>query len=118
MNEQTEEKKAVFRLCAKPTTAEATAETEGKRFSRITPDYTLVYTSGEIPKGWLEMKEEDAARLSSEDRRWLNDCNSALIVEEVARQKPRIVRKLADLLDEIERNRELREEGEKTGDGE
>lgn len=117
MNEQTEEKKAVFRLCATPTTAEATAMTEGKRFSRITPDYTLVYTDEEMPDGWLFLAEEDAESLSQEDRRWLNDCNVALIAEEVARQKPKIVHRLADLLDEIEKRLKQNEEGANAENG-
>ena len=117
MNEQTEEKKAVFRLCAKPTTAEATAEIEGKRFSRITPDYTLIYTDEDLSEDWLVLTEEDAGSLSQEDRRWLNDCNVALIAEEVARQKPKIVHRLADLLDEIERRLKQNEEGANAENG-
>lgn len=118
-NEQTNEKKAVFRLCAIPTTAEATAEIEGQRFSRITADYSLVYTADDpVPESWLILTEEDAGRLDSDDRRWLNDCNTCLIAEEIARQKPRIVRRLADLLEDIERNLKETEEGGSTDDGE
>ena len=117
--EQNEKKKAVFRLCAIPTTAEATARTEGQRFSRITADYTLVYTADEeLPQGSLELTEADAVRLSDGDRRWLSDCNNALIAEEVARLKPKIVRKLSDLLDEIEKNLNQTEEGESADNGE
>ena len=117
--EQNEKKKAVFRLCAIPTTAEATAEIEGQRFSRITADYSLVYTADDpVPEGWLILTEEDAGRLDSDDRRWLNDCNTCLIAEEIARQKPRIVRRLADLLDEIEKNLNQTEEGEGADNGE
>lgn len=120
MNEQAEEKKAVFRLCAIPTTAEGTAAIEGQRFSRITADYTLIYTDDEqIPEGWVILEAGDAGRLTAEDRRWLNDCNAALIAEEAARQRPRIIRKLADLLDDIERNlAERATEGGREDDGE
>ena len=120
IDEQTNKEKAVFRLCAIPTTAEETAEIEGQRFSRITADYTLIYTADEpVPEDWVILTDEDAGRLTVEDRRWLNDCNAALIAEEAARQKPRIIRLLAELLDNIERNiAESTEEGGRTDDGE
>lgn len=118
MNGQTEEKKNEYRLYAAPTTAEATEETEKQRFSRTTADYTLVYTAQAMPDGWLLLAEEDAGRLTPEDRRWLDDCNTALIAEDVARNKPRIVRKLADLLEAIEGRIEQREEGGETEYGE
>ena len=120
IDEQTYKEKAVFRLCAMPTTAEGTAALEGQRFSRITADYTLIYTADEqVPEDWVVLADDDAGRLTVEDRRWLNDCNAALIAEEAAKQKPRIIRCLADLLDEIERNMaENAEEGGSADDGE
>ena len=119
-DEQTKKDSAVFRLCAMPTTAEATATIEGQRFSRITADYTLIYTADEkTPEEWVILSDGDAGRLTPEDRRWLNDCNAALIAEEAARQRPRIIRKLADLLDDIERNMaERATEGGSEDDGE
>lgn len=119
-DEQTKKDSAVFRLCAIPTTAEATAEVEGQRFSRITADYTLIYTDDDpIPESWVILEDGDAGRLTAEDRRWLNDCNAALIAEEAARQKPRIIRRLADLLDDIERNMaQIKAEGGIADDGE
>ena len=119
IDEQTNKEKAVFRLCAIPTTAEGTAAIEGQRFSRITADYTLIYTADEnLPEGSLELTEGDAGRLSDGDRRWLIDCNNALIAEEVARLKPKIVRRLSDLLDEIENNLKKTEEGDGADNGE
>lgn len=97
-------KKKTYRLCALPTTAETTAEVEGQRFSRITADYTLVYTAGRVPTGGIKLTEADASRLTAADRRWLDDCNAVLIAEQIAKDKPRILSKLNDLLNTIEAN--------------
>lgn len=85
---------------------------EGQRFSRITADYTLVYTDKKSPKGGVRLTDADAHRLTAADRRWLDDCNAVLISEAIARDKPRILSRLNELLNDIETNiRKQEEEG-------
>ena len=60
-----------YRLYALPTTPAALDGMGPQRFSRVTPEYSLVYTDKEQPKGSVEMKEEDATRLSAADENWL-----------------------------------------------
>lgn len=98
------DKKKTYKLCAMPTTVETTLAVERQRFSRITADYTLVYTAGKIPPGGLKLTEADASRLTSADKRWLDDCNAVLISEAISKDSPRILSKLNDLLNTIESN--------------
>lgn len=99
-----EKKKSAVRLYAGPTTAEATARTEGFRFSRIAASYTLVYTGKPkaVPEGFIEITEEDAHRLTDADRQWLTDCQTALIVEHIQAQRPAIEERLSELLNIVE----------------
>ena len=120
MSDKTPKKKA-YKLCAMPTTEASTAAVEKQRFSRITQDYTLVYTSGKIPAGSLKLAESDASRLTDADRRWLDDCNAVLIAEAIAKDRPRILHQLSDLLTTIESNIQKAQtagemEGAETGD--
>ena len=98
------EKKLAVRLYAGPTTAEATAQTEGYRFSRIAASYTLVYTDNpnDLPEGFIEITEAEAHRLTDADRQWLTDCQTALIVEHIQEQKPVIEQRLNELLNIVE----------------
>lgn len=96
------EEKSAVRLYAGPTTAEATALTEGYRFSRITAFYILIYTDKEPPKSFLEITETEAQRLTQADRQWLNDCQKVLILEHVQKEKPQIISKLNQLLNIVE----------------
>ena len=110
------DKKPAVRLYAGPTTAEATAWTEGYRFSRITAAYTLIYTEKPAPNGFIELDESEAHRITAADRQWLTDCQTALVVEHVQREKPKIVSRLNDLIELAEAlERKKREEGDTHG---
>lgn len=91
-----------FRLYAMPTKPETVDRIENQRFSRITPDYSLVYTDGEAPDGSAELQESDAKRLTKADENWLLSCNLVLIKEEIARKKPEMLRMLGERLDSLE----------------
>lgn len=91
-----------FRLYAMPTKPETIDGMGHQRFSRVTPEYSLVYTDGEAPHGSAELKEEDAVRLTPADEEWLLSCNLTLITEEIERQKPEMLRKLAEKVDSLE----------------
>lgn len=91
-----------YRLYALPTTPAALDGMGPQRFSRVTPEYSLVYTDKEQPKGSVEMKEEDATRLSAADENWLLSCNLTLIKEEIERKKPELLRKLSEKIESME----------------
>lgn len=92
-----------YRLFAMPTTPETIDGMGHQRFSRVTPEYSLVYTNGEAPMGSLEMADEDAGRLSKADEHWLRSCNLVLIKEDLERQMPEMLKKFSEKLDELER---------------
>lgn len=91
-----------YRLYAMPTTPAALDGMGPQRFARITPDYSLVYTDKEKPHGSVEMKEEDATRLTAADENWLLSCNLTLIKEEIERKKPELLMRLAEKLENME----------------
>lgn len=104
-----------YRLYAMPTKEETIEGMENYRFSRVTPEYGLIYTEKEQPKGSLELKEEDAKRLTKADESWLICCNLTIIKEEIKKKKPELMRKLEEKVDGIEALlKELSEETEKS----
>lgn len=110
-------KKSAVRLFAGPTTAEATAQTEGHRFSRVAASYILVYTDKpkSLPEGFIEIEESDAHRLTDADRQWLTDCQNALIVEHIKDNTPKMMERLNQLLslvEQIQSNERGKDDGE------
>ena len=91
-----------YKLYAMPTKPETIDGMGHQRFSRITAEYTLVYTDGEAPKPSAELTDEDAGRLTEGDRNWLLACNTRLLVEEIERQKPEMLRRLGEKIEEFE----------------
>ena len=91
-----------YRLYAMPTTPSTIDGMGHQRFSRITPEYSLVYTDKDQPRGSVEMKEEDATRLTAADENWLLGCNLTLIKEEIERKKPELLMRLAEKLENME----------------
>lgn len=85
-----------------PTKPETVDGMGHQRFSRITAEYTLVYTDGEAPQPSTELTDEDAGRLTEGDRNWLLACNTRLLVEEIERQKPEMLRRLGEKIEEFE----------------
>lgn len=91
-----------YKLYAMPTKPETIDGMGYQRFSRITEEYTLVYTDGEAPKPNAELTDDDAGRLTEGDRNWLLACNTRLLVEEIERQKPEMLRRLGEKIEELE----------------
>jgi len=91
-----------YKLYAMPTKPETIDGMGYQRFSRITAEYTLVYTDGEAPQPSAELTDEDAGRLTEGDRNWLLACNTRLLVEEIERQKPEMLRRLGEKIEEFE----------------
>lgn len=90
-----------YKLYALPTKPETIEAMTGQRFSRVTPQYSLVYTDGDAPKGSAELSERDARRLSRGDESWLKGCNTQLIAEELQRQMPDMLRKMDEQVEKL-----------------
>lgn len=91
-----------YHLYAMPTKPETIDGMGPQRFSRVTPEYTLVYTDGEPPKQSVELSEDDAVRLTKADESWVRNCNITLIKEEIERQKPEMIRKISESIEKLE----------------
>ena len=91
-----------YRLYAIPTKPETIDGMGHQRFSRITPEYSLVYTDGQAPMDGVEMSDGDAKRLSKADERWLLACNLELIKEELERQMPEMLQRITEKLIQLE----------------
>ena len=73
------------------------------RFSRITPNYILVYIPDEILKGAVEITDKEVNELTETDTKWLQDVNMVLIAEEIKGQsKERFLGALSTLFDQLE----------------
>ena len=89
-----------YHLYAMPTKPETVDGMGHQRFSRITAEYTLVYTDGEAPQPSAELTDEDAGRLTEGDRNWLLACNTRLLVEDI--ERPEMLRRLGEKIEEFE----------------
>lgn len=71
-------------------------------YSRITPQYVLIYKLGKKPSGALEIKGADLERLTLADERWLFEANLKIIAEEAKKKKPETEKKLREMIDSLE----------------
>lgn len=85
------------------------------RFSRVTPDYILIYTKKSRlnpPVGKAaEIKETDLSLLNRMDEAWLFDCGVSLLADMAARQKEDGLERLSEMVNRLEE--ELESEAEK-----
>lgn len=91
-----------YHLYAMPTKPETIDGMGIQRFSRVTPEYTLVYTDGEKPMQSVELSEDDAVRLTKADESWVRNCNILLIREEIERQKPEMLKRISETMERLE----------------
>lgn len=88
------------------------------RFSRVTPEYILIYTQRKRlnpPVGKsIEVKEDDISLLTKLDEAWLFDCGISLFADIATRQRKEDVDRLADMVNRLEEELEVesRKEGE------
>ena len=113
--------KKVYRLFALPLTTQNIGIASGERFSRATPSpapgYVLIYTTAEIPDA-VEITENEVDRLSSGDSRWLFDCNTAILAEELKNHEADVVKDLSFRMEALEEELKRRkQEIEMKGDG-
>lgn len=110
----------IFRLYALSVTPENVEQAVQQKFSRILPEYILVYTDGEAPARSVEVTQEHLYRLTKEDQGWIMECAGYLLMERLEKEKPTVAKRLSDMIDalgaalEEEREKLSRNEGEKT----
>lgn len=96
----------IYRLFAFPYDLENVKFASGFRFSRVTPDYILVYAQRarlKPPVGKpVEIRETDLKKLDRMDESWLFDCGVSLFADIAARQKKEDIKKLTDMIDRLE----------------
>lgn len=103
--------KLTYRLYAIPCGGDCIDRISAERFGRITSEYALIYTSGEAPNGAVTLTKEHAHLLTDGDRKWLRDCNMAIIAEEMKNREQELCGNLTEQLDVLEEL--LRAEAEK-----
>ena len=107
-----------YRLFAFPYSLENVEYASEFRFSRVTPEYILVYTQKarvRVPVGKAtEVKENDISLLSKMDEAWLFDCGLSLFADIAASQKKEDINKLSEMVNRLEE--ELEVESRKEGD--
>ena len=90
-----------YRLFVLPLNEETVRKAEQARFSRITVDYVLIYKAGTM-KNAVEVTEAEAHRLTEAERRWLLDCNLALIAEKTKENMGGVLQSLSEKVNALE----------------
>lgn len=119
------EEKVVYKLYVTRTNNEIIRRAESERFTRITAEYTLIYSNNEKIMGntlhgieYTIIEGEDAKRLSAADKDWLTNCNFAIIAEEAIKNKELIIQNMAEALtaleEEMERSKSADKDSEDT----
>lgn len=103
------EEKVVYKLYVTRTNNEVIRRAESERFTRITAEYTLIYSNNDKIMGntlhgieYTIIEGEDAKRLSAADKDWLMNCNFAIIAEEAIKNKELIIQNMAEALTALE----------------
>ena len=90
------------------------------RFSRITPEYILVYVQKKRlnpPTGKaVEIQQKDIGLLSKKDESWLFDCVISLFADIAATKDRDTMERLTDMVNRFEQELE-KEEGGESDDG-
>lgn len=86
------------------------------RFSRVTPDYILLYTDKariKPPTGKAaEIKEDDLSELTAMDESWLFDCGITLLAERTAAHQEDGLKRFSDMVDRLEEELKAQKRGE------
>ncbi len=86
------------------------------RFSRVTPDYILLYTEKarlKPPTGKAaEIRKEDLPKLTAMDESWLFDCGISLLAERTAAHQAEGLNRLSDMVNRLEAELAAQQRGE------
>jgi len=102
-------KKKQYNLCAFNSTEESVEFATKQRFSRITSEYTLIYTDNtniiddSVCQPYIIIKESETGCLTDEDRDWLLSCNIVIIAEEAVKHKELILNGMSDTIKKLEK---------------
>lgn len=112
----------IFRLYALSVTPENVEHAVQQKFSRILPDYILIYTDGDAPERSVEVTQEHLYRLTKEDQGWIMECAGYLLMERLEKEKPAVAKRLSDMIDALgaaldEERAKLSREGEERTNG-
>ena len=112
----------IFRLYALSVTPENVEQAVERRFSRILPEYILIYTDGEAPARSVEVTQEHLYRLTKEDQGWIMECAGYLLMERLEKEKPAVAKRLSDMIDALgaaldEERAKLSSDGEERANG-
>lgn len=103
--------KVIYRLYAIPVGGDCIEKTSAERFGRITSEYALIYTCGKAPQDGVLLEEKHAQLMTDGDRKWLRDCNMAIIAEEMKKREQELCGDWSERLDILEEL--LKEEAER-----
>lgn len=111
--------KRVYHLYALPVTEWNLQQAYSSRFSRIVPEYILIYKTGKKPEGAVRIEKKDIGKLSDGDTAWLCDCFLSILGERVKEQAPKSLEMLEKLELELEKRQQeyLAGEGAEKTDG-
>lgn len=101
----------MYRLFALRSTAKVLEELAEERFVRSTARYTLVLTEKESFNSSVEITVANFNRLTESDKRWLSDCCSALVYEEMIAHEKDISESIGEQIKALEQA--LKEQREK-----
>ena len=94
--------KIKYVLYALELTEENIKAVQDKRFYRITPGYILLYERYQRTTNYNAIGDSELSYLSYADKRWLLDCNFAIIAEETEKHKEEIAAQMGLMLDRLE----------------
>ena len=85
-----------------PVNPDNIAAAQNERFARITPEYVLIYVKRKL-NGVPEITDKNINVMSERDKRWLDDCNMALIGEEVVHGRNNFISEMSGKIEALER---------------
>lgn len=107
-----------YRLFALPYSLENVDFASSFRFSRVTPEYILIYAQRTRMKPTdgkaVEVRETDITRLSKKDEEWLFDCGMSLFADIAASQNRDDIERLTEMVNRLEE--ELETENQREGE--
>ena len=94
--------KVKYVLYAMEPTEENIKAVENKRFYRITSGYILLYERYQRKTNYNAIGDSELSYLSYADKRWLLDCNFAIIAEETEKHKDEVASYMGLMIDRLE----------------
>ncbi len=94
--------KKQYTLYALEPTEENILAVQDKRFYRITPTYILLYEINLPFTNYNAIGDSEMGYLSYADKRWLLDCNMAIIAEETMKHQDKIAASMGLMVERLE----------------